>query len=99
MPNITYSKRANWTTKLTFALGACNFFALMVSSAYLHGDALNGYARAGHYFVCAKGGICTEVSKFAWHASYWHAWSVFAFVVLLLAEVVYFRSTDDIKRQ
>jgi len=99
LPNITYSKRAKWVIYPTYWLGAINFFAVMVADAYLRGQALNGYVRAGHFFVCGKGGICTEVSSFAWHFSYWQELSIFAWIGLVAAETAYFRSTGDIKRQ
>jgi len=75
--------RAKWALYFVVALVALNFVAFIVGSCYLGGDALNGYARAGHYFVCAHGG-CREVSRSIWLYSYWHALSAMVGLVLLL---------------
>ena len=99
LKRVTYSKRAKWVIYPTAAVAITNFGALIIASAYLHGDALNGYVRAGHFFVCAKGRICNEVSSVAWHFSYWQEWSVIAGILLVFVENVVFQRTGDIKWQ
>ena len=49
-----------------------NIFVFAVGSTYLGGDALYGYVRGSHYFVCAHG-KCNEVSRSVWLYSYWQA--------------------------
>jgi hypothetical protein len=92
----TYSKRAKWVVYPTAALAMINFFAFVAGSAYLGGDALNGYVQAGHFFVCAHG-HCTEVSSAAWHYSYWHAYASFGGILLVFAEIALFLNTEDIE--
>jgi hypothetical protein len=53
-------------------LAMINFFTFMSASLYLGGDALAGYTKSGHYFLCAHGS-CTEGSYSTWHYSFWHA--------------------------
>jgi hypothetical protein len=85
-----YSKRARWVIYPTATLAMVNFFAFVVGSAYLGGDALNGYVRTGHYFVCAHGG-CAEVSSVIWHA-----YASFGGILLVFAETAFFLNTGDI---
>ena len=84
-----FSKRAKWVIYLVMTLAMVNFFAFVVGSAYLGGDALNGYVRAGHYFVCAHGG-CAEVSSAIWRYSYWHAYACFGGILLVFAVTALF---------
>jgi len=79
----------------TLALAVPNFFAFIIGSLYLGGDALNGYVKAGHYFLCAHGS-CTEVVESVWKYSYWHALTAMGGVVLFLAEAAIFVNTGDI---
>ena len=72
-----------------------NFFAFIMVSVYLGGDALNGYIQAGKYFICAHGG-CTQVSSETWHYSYWHAMTAMGGILLCFAEVALFVNTGDI---
>jgi hypothetical protein len=61
------------------ALTAANFIAFLIIAIYLGGDAINGYARAGHYFLGAhSNGPFTEVSHAIFTYSLWHALSVIA---------------------
>jgi hypothetical protein len=53
-----------------------NFAAFMVGAVYLGGDALNGKAADGHYFL-SNHGYLTEVSRAVFTYSEWHARSVF----------------------
>ncbi|HEX4023321.1 MAG TPA: hypothetical protein VHX52_01250 [Steroidobacteraceae bacterium] len=55
MPLDSYSKRSKSVMCPTVVLVAINFVAFIAGSLYLGGDALNGFARAGHYFLCAHG--------------------------------------------
>jgi len=90
-----YSKRAKRVIYPTAALAILNFIAFVLGSLHLGGDALNGYVRAGHYFVCAHGG-CFEVSSAVWHYSYWHAWTAIGGIFLVMAETALFLNTGDI---
>ena len=49
---------------LAIVVGFINFFWFFAESAALGGDALNGYARDGHYYVASHGSY-TEVSEAA----------------------------------
>ncbi len=91
-----FSKRAKWVLYPVMTLAMVNFFAFVVGSAYLGGDALNGYVRSGHYFVCAHGG-CAEVSSAIWHYSYWHAYASFGGILLVFAVTALFLNTGDIE--
>lgn len=91
----SFSKRAKWVIYLTAALAMINFLTFVAGSLYLGGDALNGYVRAGHYFVCAHGG-CAEVSSTIWHYSRWHAMASFGGILLVFAEMALFLNTGDI---
>jgi hypothetical protein len=91
----SFSKRAKWVVYPTFATAMANFFAFILDSLHLGGDALNGYAKAGHFFVCAHG-ACTEVSSTIWHYSYWYAVSAIGGILLVLAETALFLNTGDI---
>jgi len=59
-----------------FFVGLGNFFWFLLESMSIGGDALNGYARDGHYFV-ASHGTYTEVAEATWTWSRMHALSVF----------------------
>lgn len=92
----SYSKRAKWVLYPTAALVAVNFLTFVLADMYLGGDALNGYIKAGHYFLCAHGG-CTEVSSSVWHYSYWHGVTALGGIVLIFAETALFLNTGDIE--
>jgi hypothetical protein len=94
----SFSKRAKWVVYPTMALAMLNFFAFFEGNIYLGGDALNGYVKAGHYFLCAHG-HCSEVSSQIWHYSYWHAYSAFFGIVLVFAEVALFIHLGDIRTE
>jgi hypothetical protein len=80
----------------TVALAMVNFFAFVIGSGYLGGDALNGYVRAGHYFVCAHGS-CTEVAEAIWRYSYWHAIASIGAILLVIIESAILVNTGDIE--
>lgn len=92
----SYSKRAKWIIYPTAVLVMINFFTFIAASAYLGGDALNGYMKAGHYFLCAHG-HCTEVSSSIWHYSWWQAVSALGGILLVFAETALFLNTGDIQ--
>jgi hypothetical protein len=79
----------------TVALASVNFFAFIVGSVYLGGDALSGYVRGGHYFVCAHGS-CSEVSRHIWNYSYWHAITAMTGILLVFIEAAVIANTGDI---
>ena len=91
-----YSKCAKWVVYPTSVLALINCLAFIGGSVYFGGDALAGYVKAGHYFLCAHG-HCTEVSSSIWHYSYWHAVIAFSGIVLVLAEGAFFLNTGDIE--
>jgi hypothetical protein len=71
-----------------------NFLAFVAGSVHLGGDALNGYVRADHYYVCARGS-CNQVSQTTWKYSYWHAISAFGGILLMFVETAVFANTGD----
>jgi hypothetical protein len=89
------SKRAKWVIYPTAWLVVANFFAFVAGSLYLGGDALNGFIRAGHHFLCAHG-ACVEVSQAVWRYSYWHAITAIGGILLVVAEAALFLNTGDI---
>jgi len=93
---VTYSKRAKWVIYPTATLVMINFIVFGAGSAYLGGDALNGYIQAGHYFLCAHG-QCTQVSSATWHYSFWHAYAAMGCILLLFGEVALFLNLGDIE--
>jgi len=92
----SFSHRAKWVLRTSGAIAAVCFFSFVGGSLYLGGDALNGYVRAGHYYVCAHGS-CGEVTRAVWHYSYWHAVAAFAGIALNFAEIAIFLNTGDIE--
>ena len=80
---------------VTVFLVVPNFLAFVVISVFLDGDALNGYVRDGHFFLCAHGS-CVEVSHSIWTYSYWHAVTAWGGVFLFILEMVTFVTTGDI---
>lgn len=91
-----HSRRAKWVLYPTSVLVLINFFAFTGGSFYLDGDALNGYMKAGQYFVCAHG-HCAQVSSSIWHYSYWHAVTALGGILLVFAEMAVFLNTGDIE--
>jgi hypothetical protein len=61
-----------------------NFATFFVVALYLGGDALNGYAENGHYFLRLHHQI-TEVSQPVFEYSWWHAVSLFIMIGLVYA--------------
>jgi len=63
---------------------------------FLGGDALSGYIQDGHYFLCNKGHVCHEASKFLWSFSYWQGIAGFGGLFLLLGLSLLLLITRDI---
>jgi hypothetical protein len=80
----------------TVTLVLLNFLAFIIGLLYLGGDALNGYVRAGHYFLCAHG-QCVETSRAIWRYSYWHTLAALGGILLVIAETALFLNTGDIQ--
>ena len=58
----------------------------MGASFYLGGDAINGYVRAGHYFLgMHSNGPFTDVSRAIFTYSLWHGFSVIVFGLFFIA--------------
>jgi hypothetical protein len=89
------SKRSKWVMYPTVAVAFPNFFAFVLGSMYFGGDALNGYVKAGHYFLCAHGS-CIEVAPSVWTYSYWHALTALGGILLVFVEAAIFVTTGDI---
>ncbi len=89
------SRRAKPILHVTGMLAVINFFAFWCAAVYLGGDALNGYVRDLHYFVCAHGS-CHEVTHSIWKYSYWHATSALAGIALIFIEIAILINSEDI---
>jgi len=57
-------------------LGILNFVAFVIVAVAIGGDAVNGKAVGGHYYLASHGKL-TEVSEAVYTYSLWHARSVF----------------------
>jgi hypothetical protein len=57
-------------------LGVLNFLAFVIVAAVIGGDAVNGKAVGGHFYL-ANHGKLTEVSEAVYTYSLWHVRSVF----------------------
>jgi hypothetical protein len=53
-----------------------NFAIFFVVAQFIGGDAVNGFARDGHYYLNNKGHF-TEVSRSVFMYSKWHVYSLF----------------------
>jgi len=49
------SRRAKLIMIPVFILALISFFSFIFIDLYLGGDAVNGYVRDGHYFLCSHG--------------------------------------------
>ncbi len=58
------------------ALGVINFAVFFVVALIIGGDAVNGYAANGHYYLASHGRY-TEVSRHIFIYSRWHVYSLF----------------------
>ena len=85
------SRKAKFIFIPVFILAFVNFAVFITIDIYLGGDALNGYAKDGHYFLCSHGRY-TEVSGAVWTYSYYHAismWITHLSVFVLAALFLY----------
>lgn len=74
-------------------LAAINFFVFVVAAIYLGGDALNGYAREGRYFLGQHvNGPFTEVSRAIYNYSFWHALGTIGSIVPLVLGELWLRT-------
>ena len=85
-----------WVRRFRFAYGAfsaltlLNFVVFVATAFYLGGDAVNGKAEGGRYYlfgVRTESGrkVYTEVSESVFNYSKWHVYSIFASWPLMLA--------------
>src|SRR4051812_40933401 len=73
----TRQRSARWRElpawlRILAVVAAVNFFSFVANAQQHGGDAMNGYHRDGHYFVCSHG-ACTEPSRRFWTYSYYHS--------------------------
>lgn len=61
--------------QFTVFAGMSNFAVFWLAALYLGGDAVNGHAAGGHYFLSNHGRF-TEVSRSVFTYSKWHARSL-----------------------
>lgn len=98
MVNSVYtSTRARRVIYPTACVGLINFFAFVLISIYLGGDAINGHRAEGSFFLCGHG-HCTRVTASVWHYSYCHALATIGLMLLVAAETAYFWWRGDITR-
>jgi hypothetical protein len=88
------SQSAKYIFIPVFYLAILNFACFVIIGLYLGGDALNGYAKDGHYFLDSHGRL-TEVSSGVWTYSYYHAISVYFTHVSTFILLVIFLITGD----
>jgi len=90
------SARARRVLYPAVALAVLNFAALLAGSAYIGGNALNGYVQSGAYFVCLHSHVsCVQVSATVWRYSYWQTLLTIAlFVVVIIATGLFMRTGD-----
>lgn len=80
--------------RVILAIGFLNFAIFVAFALYLGGDAVNGKAEGGHYYlfgVASGTGVkgYTEVSQAVFDYSRWHVYSVFVtWPLALLAAIV-----------
>jgi hypothetical protein len=92
-----FTRRGKWILYPLFIIAFINFAVFWVGAVCLGGDAINGYARDGHYFLSSHGS-CTEVSPAVWHYSYFHTISVWATHGLTFATAAILFMTGDMRR-
>jgi hypothetical protein len=88
----TDRRHGNQLIRAFAALAVVNFIAFVATALYLGGDAINGTARAGHYFLGLHGnGPFTEVSHAIFTYSLWHTYSVILSILLVMAAAAWRR--------
>lgn len=73
-PGVRYPPWSRWTSVLAVAI-VLNFIVFVVVSLFIGGDAWNGHARDGQYFLASHGEL-TQVSKVIFLYSKYHVLSV-----------------------
>ena len=81
--NMVISSKLAKLGRLLSLLSTLNFIAFFIGALLMGGDALSGYAAAGHYFV-ANHGQLTEVSHALFVYSKLHAYSVILSLPIVL---------------
>ena len=66
-------------------LAWCNMAAFIIGVIYLNGDAINGYIKNGHYYLCSHG-ACHETTKIIWQYSCCHAFSILVGLLFIAIE-------------
>jgi hypothetical protein len=80
-----------------FIAAMLNFLVFWLLALHLGGDALNGKAEAGHYFLMSHGDY-TEVSEEVFNYSRWHAYSLWVTHPLgAMAAVFYYKLSSRVK--
>jgi hypothetical protein len=80
-----------WLLIVFIGLSFVNFRAFGQMSRTIGGDAMNGYAAGGHYFVNSHGRY-TEVSEAVYNYNWWHALSIMISIPLaMLAGYIFIR--------
>ena len=83
-------------TRIVFHLWVANFFLYVLVASLLGGDAVNGRAEAGHYFL-ANHGRTTEVSSTVFHFSLWYTYLLIAhFAVAAVCVVILVRADKSV---
>lgn len=79
-----------------FALCVLNFFAFVIFSMWIGGDALSGKVVEGHFFIGEHGKL-TEVSEAVFTYSLWHSRSLF--ITHPLAVVIWYFANAERKKR
>jgi hypothetical protein len=85
-----WTRRVRIASRMIVALGALNFVIFVAIATYLGGDAVNGKAEGGHYYLfgprAESGGKgYKEVSEQTFNYSKWHVYSIFVTWPLVMA--------------
>src|ERR1017187_6743345 len=91
------SRRAKFLIIPVVILAFVNFFSFIFIGFCIGGDALNGYAKDGHYFLYSQTSHTRyiEVSRAVWTYSYYHGISVFVTHALVFILAGLFLCTGD----
>jgi hypothetical protein len=81
-----------------FFAGVANFAVFFVVAIVIGGDAVNGCARNGHYFVASHGRY-TEVSRTVFNYSRWHVYSVFVTQTAAIIAAIFYQTQKRISKQ
>jgi hypothetical protein len=77
---------------IVYAVTFFNFVAFIIGTIVIGGDAVNGHAKDGHYFVANRGHL-TEVSRAVFICSKAHVFSVW--ITFALAGLVTWLAHDE----